>query len=211
MRTRPLSETGPGNDTGPARAASIGKGMRMAAAVGAVAVVGLAVSACSSPDDEPASGTILLDDDGLAPALADIQGGAAQDSVAGVVFTAFDGEQQSFGAYAGAPLVINFFARSCPPCVAEMPHLQAAAEEYAQDVSVVGISLDPQRSDAEALVAQTGVTYDLGWDPDGELFERFGALAMPTTVFVDSDGRVAELWSGVLTPADLSAKIEALA
>lgn len=188
--------------------------MRSAAAITAAAAltcVCLAISACSSPADEATSGTILLDESGLAPALDDIQTEAAPDSVAGIGFAGFDGDARSFGAYAGSPLVINFFARSCPPCVAEMPHLQAAAEEYAPDLNVVGISLDPVLADAEALVAETGVTYDLGWDPEGDLFERFGALAMPTTVFVRSDGSVAEVWSGVLTPAAIAVKIEALA
>ncbi len=175
------------------------------------AAAGLAVAACSSGDAETEPATIRLDDAaGLAPAVDDIQPDPDGASAAGVEFTDLNGDSRSFGAYAGSPLVINFFARSCPPCVTEMPHLQAISERYADALSVVGISLDPLRTDAEALIAETGVSYDIGWDPTGELFERFGALAMPTTVFVDANSTVAEVWSGVLTVADLEAKIEGL-
>ena len=53
-------------------------------------------------------------------------------------------------------------------------------------------------ADAEELVAATGVTYDVGWDPAEELYAHFQGFSMPTTVFVDGAGDVQRVWSGVL-------------
>lgn len=179
---------------------------RLAAILAAVA---LSAAACGGGSDDSA-GVIKLGDDGLAPAVEDIQSDAAVDSDVNLDFATFDGGSDNFTSYAGTPLVINFFARTCPACVSEMPEFQEVSETLGDAVNFVGISTDPRKEDAEILVEETGVTYDLGWDPAGDLFAEFGGFAMPTTVFVSSEGTVVEVWSGVLTPDDLTAKIQEL-
>jgi len=179
---------------------------RLAATLAAVA---LTTAACGSGSND-STGVINLGDDGLAPALDDIQSDAAVDSDVNIEFTMFDGGTRNFTSYAGTPLVINFFARTCPACVAEMPEFQEVSSTLGDTVNFVGISTDPRHEDAQILIEETGVTYDLGWDPAGDLFAEFGGFAMPTTVFVSSDGTVMEVWSGVLTAATLTAKIQEL-
>ncbi len=140
--------------------------------------------------------------------IEDIQTDLAVGSDVDLTYATFDGGDANFSAYAGTPLVINFFARTCPPCVSEMPEFEQIFNEFGGDVAFVGISTDPRKEDAQILIKETGVTYDLGWDPDGRLFAEFGGFAMPTTVFVTADGIVSEIWSGVLSAADLKSKIE---
>ncbi|MEM8706207.1 MAG: TlpA disulfide reductase family protein [Actinomycetota bacterium] len=160
------------------------------------------LAACGGDDSDVA----VLTNDPIP--LDDLQNDDAVGSEVDIDFTAFDGSTSNFTAYAGGPLVVNFFARNCPPCVTEMPEFEEVFQAFGGDVAFVGISTDARFDDAEALVEQTGVTYDLGWDPGAELFQRFGGFAMPTTVFVDATGVVRETWSGVLTGEDLTAKIE---
>lgn len=178
---------------------------RLAATLAAVA---LTTAACGGSDDE--AGVIHLSEGGLTPAVEDVQTDAAVDSDVDFEYATFDGGADNFTSYAGTPLVINFFARTCPACVSEMPEFQEVSTALGDAVNFVGISTDPRLEDAEVLVEETGVTYDVGWDPQGDLFAEFGGFAMPTTVFVSSDGTVAEVWSGVLTAADLTAKIQEL-
>ncbi|MEM9467170.1 MAG: TlpA disulfide reductase family protein [Actinomycetota bacterium] len=159
------------------------------------------LAACSGDDDEVLSLT------NEPTPVEDIQSDEAVGSEVDIDFATFDGGTANFTAYAGQPLVINFFARTCPACVSEMPEFEEVFNEFGGDVAFVGISTDPRLEDAEFLVDETGVTYDLGWDPDAELFQRFGGFAMPTTVFVDASGVVQKTWSGVLTGEDLTAKI----
>jgi peroxiredoxin len=171
--------------------------------------VALTAAACGGSSDDDA-GVINLGDSGLSPAVEDIQSDAAIDSEVDFEYATFDGGIDSFTSYAGTPLVINFFARTCPACVSEMPEFEEVSNMLGDAVNFVGISTDPRQEDAEALIEETGVTYDVGWDPAGDLFAEFGGFAMPTTVFISSDGTVAEVWSGVLTAADLTEKIQEL-
>ena len=167
-----------------------------------VGVVGLTVllGACGGDDD-----VARLTNDPIP--LEDLQNTNAIGSDVDIDFTTFDRSTSNFATYAGTPLVVNFFSRTCAPCVTEMPKFEAVFQAFDGAVAFVGISTDARFDDAELIVEQTGVTYDLGWDPNADVFERFGGFAMPTTVFVDATGVVRETWSGVLTAEDLTAKI----
>jgi peroxiredoxin len=169
-------------------------------------VVGLTalLGACSGDND-----VARLTNDPIP--LEDLQNDDAIGSDVDIDFTTFDGSTSNFAAYAGTPLVVNFFSRACAPCVTEMPEFEAVFQAFDGDVAFVGISTDARFDDAELIVEQTGVNYDLGWDPNADVFERFGGFAMPTTVFVDAAGVVRETWSGVLTATKLTAKIEDIA
>ena len=171
-----------------------------------VGVVGLTalLGACGGDDD-----VARLTNDPIP--LEDLQNTDAIGSDVDIDFTTFDGSTSNFATYAGTPLVVNFFSRTCAPCVTEMPEFEAVSQAFDGAVAFVGISTDARFDDAELIVEQTGVTYDLGWDPNADVFERFGGFAMPTTVFVDAAGVVRETWSGVLTATELTAKIEDLA
>ena len=169
-------------------------------------VVGLTalLGACGDDDD-----VARLTNDPIP--LEDLQNTDAIGSGVNIDFTTFDGSTSNFATYAGTPLVVNFFSRTCAPCVTEMPEFETVFQAFDGAVAFVGISTDARFDDAELIVEQTGVTYDLGWDPNADVFERFGGFAMPTTVFVDAAGVVRETWSGVLTATELTAKIEDLA
>ena len=128
-------------------------------------------------------------------------GDATTDGAGGVAaeFELLDGGTGEFADYRGTPLVINFFASWCPPCVAEMPDFEAVHQDVGDDVAFLGLNMQDGPDSGRRLVEQTGITYDVGRDPDGILFQAFGGIAMPTTVFVDADGQVVEVYSGALT------------
>lgn len=121
-----------------------------------------------------------------------------------VPFEYFDGRQGNLADFAGTPLVINFWASWCPACVAEMPDFERVHARLGQDVAFLGLAMqETNRAAAEDLIEETGVTYTLGVDPDGSIFSRFGGIAMPTTVFVDSEGTVVTTHAGALFAEDL--------
>jgi thiol-disulfide isomerase/thioredoxin len=117
----------------------------------------------------------------------------------------------SLADYTGRPLVLNFFASYCVPCAKEMPALQAVADELGDDVAVVGMNLVDEEDAARALVEQTGVTYDLGRDPDGDLAQALGVVNLPTTVFATADHEVVEVHTGALSQDELREKMTRLA
>lgn len=124
-------------------------------------------------------------------------------------FVYFDGSAGSLSDFRGRPLVVNFWASWCPPCAAEMPDFEKVHRELGDRVAFLGLDMqDFDREAALALVAQTGVSYPLAEDPQGEIFSRFGGIAMPTTVFIDSAGRTVRVHGGVLTYEELKRIIE---
>jgi len=88
------------------------------------------------------------------------------------------------------PLVLNLWAQSCGPCRDEMPLLQRL-HEATDKVTVLGVDFqDLQPGMALALAEATGTTYPSVADVDGELKAPLRLTGLPTTLFVDADGRV---------------------
>lgn len=107
--------------------------------------------------------------------------------------------------YRGAPLVVNFWATWCDPCVREMPALQAVAADLDGRVSFLGVNVRDDRRRARALARRTGVTYDLAGDRSGRLFSRVDGYGMPTTLFVDAEGTIVYRHAGPLDAAGVRA------
>lgn len=122
-------------------------------------------------------------------------------------YETFAGEQASLADYEGTPLVVNFFASWCVPCVNEMPDFEQVHQELGDEVAFVGLAVRESQEDSEGIVEETGVTYDLGRDPMGDLLTALGGVAMPTTVLVDADGTVTSVSNGELSAAELAEKV----
>lgn len=97
----------------------------------------------------------------------------------------------------GEPMVINFWASWCAPCVNEMPMLQRVADDL--DVPMVGVDFIDQAAEARALAEQLDIRYTLVRDDDGAFGDAVGLLGTPTTLIVDADGIVQRRLTGELT------------
>ncbi len=125
-----------------------------------------------------------------------------------IELTDFEGKTFSLADYRGRPVVVNFWASWCPSCVAEMPDFERVHASLGDRVAFVGINHSDNRSTAERLARETGVTYRLVEDPDGRAFRAFGGLGMPATAFVDAEGEIVEVVVGQLSAAQLEDYID---
>ncbi|HEX6570029.1 MAG TPA: TlpA disulfide reductase family protein [Acidimicrobiales bacterium] len=122
-----------------------------------------------------------------------------------------DGPDRALGELLGTkPVVVNFFASWCVPCVDEMPAIETVHRSLGDRVTFIGMANRDTPERALATVAATGVTYPTFDDPDASALTWFGGLAMPTTVFIDASGEVVDVNSGALTEAELRAKLAEL-
>ncbi|MDF1487753.1 TlpA family protein disulfide reductase [Tessaracoccus caeni] len=117
------------------------------------------------------------------------------------------GGELSTADYAGKIMVLNVWGSWCPPCRSEAPDLVAAAEELGDRAQFIGINTrDLDAAPAEAFVRAFEVPYPNLFDPDGELLLGFGQLppkAIPSTVIIDGEGRVAARVLGEVDKATL--------
>ncbi|MFN2485502.1 MAG: TlpA family protein disulfide reductase [Acidimicrobiia bacterium] len=135
--------------------------------------------------------------------------GSGVETAPQVTLLYFDGATESLSDLVGQPVVLNFWASWCPACISEMPAFAEAHSRFGDRVRFVGINMQEVNLDAAIDLAEsTGVQYQLAHDPDGAIYRAFGGLAMPTTVFIDADGSVTLVRSGVIFLDDLTAIIE---
>lgn len=167
-----------------------------------VGVLALSASACGS-DVGSTGDQGYVDGDGVIT-LLDPNEREEPGEVSGETL---DGEQVSLASYAGKVVVVNVWGAWCPPCRAEADDLAEAARELApQGVQFLGINTrDPSRENARSFERRYDVPYPSIYDPGGRNLLAFrGTLtpnAIPSTVVIDAEGRVAASILGEVTSA----------
>lgn len=121
---------------------------------------------------------------------------------------AFAGGRVTSAELRGKPAVINFYASWCEVCDAEMPVFERVSKQAAGGVVFVGIN--PQSNDSDdrqaAMVKRTGVTYPTARDRNDDLLRLFNTTGgLPTTLFVDAQGKVVQTHNGGYTEQSLKA------
>ncbi len=125
-----------------------------------------------------------------------------------------DGKPLSLADYADKVVVVNVWGSWCAPCRAEAPMLAKAARDLAdQDVVFLGIdSRDPSKTAARAFVRRFDVPYPSIYDQQGRTLLAFrGTLtpnAIPSTVIIDRQGRVAASVLGEISRTTLYDLVE---
>jgi thiol-disulfide isomerase/thioredoxin len=134
-------------------------------------------------------------------------GAPPPDSLPDIVLGDLDGQPHSLAEFRGQPLLINFWATWCAPCLREMPMLEARWQAHKDSpLSIVGIAID--RLDAvKPYIEKTGVTYPIlvGQSAAMDAAQQFGPdfAGLPYTVIADGDGRILGTHSGELHAASL--------
>lgn len=118
-----------------------------------------------------------------------------------------DGSPLNMASFKGKPLVVNFWATWCPPCVEELPLLDRFyRENTAKGWQVVGLAID-QPSAVRNFLQKTPVSYSLGMAGLGgtDLVKSLGNLTggLPFTVVLGSGGGVLHRKMGQLSNTDL--------
>jgi thiol-disulfide isomerase/thioredoxin len=101
-----------------------------------------------------------------------------------------DGPPVALADYRGRPLVVNFWASWCGPCVEEVPAFQQVADALSGRVAFLGVNVSDGPRPAQRFAEEAGIRYDLAIDPDQSFARQVGLFAMPTTLFVDADGMI---------------------
>ncbi len=116
---------------------------------------------------------------------------------------ALDGGEVDLGQLRGRPVVVNFWATWCQPCIVEHPLLQRAARQWEGRAHFVGIVYHDEEANIRRFLEQRGSWGRTLIDPDSDVAIRFGVYGAPETFVLDAEGIVRHKVAGLLSAAGL--------
>jgi DsbE subfamily thiol:disulfide oxidoreductase len=146
-------------------------------------------------------------------AIAQLAGAAARGAQIGdpapeIALADLDGNPVRLADLRGRPVIVNFWASWCGPCVTEFPLLVAALEEHEdQGLAVIGVVVDDRSEAARAFMQRFGAPWPAVMDPGDEVARRYGIFGPPESFFIGPDGVVVGRQIGELNASDLERQL----
>jgi thiol-disulfide isomerase/thioredoxin len=169
----------------------------------------------------PGCGGRSAGEGGAAAAAGGAGADAAGAPAAPVAWADLDGLRAALAERRGRPVLLNFWATWCVPCVEELPDLARLARQSEGVVALLGVSFDgwvsgdgPQTENkVKGFLSVAGATYPNliyrgDQDPVLEAFDLSGAV--PYSILYDAEGRVVERWDGQVDPRAVRRAIDGL-
>jgi thiol-disulfide isomerase/thioredoxin len=183
---------------------------RTASFVASAVLIAVSLSACTADANvESGDNQGFISGGGVAEVIPEADRHLAPE----VTGTTLDGDHLSLSDYAGDVVVMNVWGSWCAPCRAEAPALQEVYKtNRSRGVQFIGINTRDQVAAAQAFEETFGVTYPSFDDQAGQLQllfrETLPAEAIPSTVVIDREGKVAARVIGPTTYSQLSDLID---
>ncbi len=176
----------------------------------------LLFSGCSgSQSSDPVAG-VVFEPDSEADSLTElgiIQAGSPEPGGQAPDFALRDLDKNivHLSDFRGKPVVLNFFASWCVPCLAEMPliqdaHLKSGEEGYV----VLGVAVQDSRAALRSLSESMGLTFLMVLDGDSSVGFAYQVLGPPATFFIDEDGEIVSVVVGTIEEETLEQELAKL-
>jgi peroxiredoxin len=143
------------------------------------------------------------------------QGLSKGDTAPDFELTTLAGEKVKLSDYRGQKVILNFWATWCPPCKAEMPHMQKYYEKNAdkENVEILAVnmtSMDEGKDAVQAFVDGYELTFPIPMDADGEIGEEYRAFTIPTTYMIDTNGQIQHKIVGPMNQEMMAEMVEGM-
>lgn len=144
------------------------------------------------------SGTISLGGsntaDGAAPLARLEEGSLAND----FTLDNLKGEKIRLSDLRGKPVVLNYWATWCVPCIEEMPMFQAYSERY-PNFMMIGVNQAESLELVSPFIERMGLTYPILLDLNSKVSQAYKVFLLPTTFFIDEEGMIRFRHYGIMT------------
>ncbi|MEO4054224.1 redoxin domain-containing protein [Solibacillus sp. CAU 1738] len=126
-----------------------------------------------------------------------------------------EGDTVSLSDYKGKKIVLNFWASWCPPCKAEMPHMQDYYKKYADKENVVILAAnltyeDGSKDKVQQFIDSFNITFPILMMGNKEVVNTYKVISLPSTFMIDTDGRIQHQIVGPLDQASLKEYVHSL-
>jgi len=157
-------------------------------------VLGLVMTSCSST---PSATLTLTEGTQLGNLAPDFQ------------FNSLEGESISLSDLRGKPVLINFWATRCPPCVSEIPYLQEIYNEWSgTELILLVINIGESPTKVKEFLQGHNLSLPVLLDAKQLVANKYRITAIPTTFFIDKDGIIQEKMIGAFrSKADIEKKL----
>jgi len=123
-----------------------------------------------------------------------------------------DGRRIALADFKGKPVVLDFWATWCGPCLASMPSVMDLAEEYGDKVQVIAVNMQEDPEEVKEFLTARLWELTVGFDESGALGRTFNVTSIPCTMVIDRNGVVRHVHVGAspTLKEDLKTVIDAL-
>lgn len=128
----------------------------------------------------------------------------------GFALTSMDGQPVLRKSFKGKPLVINFWATWCTPCLMEQAAFLQAQKHYAGQVQFLGVVYMDTKEAVEQFVREFGDPFLVAFDKNSRMAIDYGVGGIPETFFVDAQGTIRRKFRGALTLKQLRKDLDPL-
>jgi len=124
-----------------------------------------------------------------------------------------DGKEAKLSDYRGQKVILNFWATWCPPCKAEIPHMEKYYKNHAKKDHVEILAVNLTKSDKDEnyikdFIKSYDMTYPVLLDAEGEQQKQYEIVTIPTTFIIDTKGVIQKK---IVGPMDQNMMIKTIA
>lgn len=139
------------------------------------------------------------------------KGSVSEDNVGSLIKTDIPEELIAIIGTEDKPVILNFWATWCTPCIAELPYFEELFMNYGDGITIVAVHSNLVTDDIDSYIEDCGYTMPFALDENGSIIEYFGGGTMlPMTVILDKDGNVTYNSVGSVTYEFLDVQAKSL-
>lgn len=123
-----------------------------------------------------------------------------KEGVAAPDFTGelMDGTSITLSELQGKPVIINFWATWCGPCVKEMPAFERLKDDFGDKIGIIAVNCGDDAGTVKDFVEENGYTFPVVLDEEYSISMLYPTNSIPYTVVVDAEGKVTHISTGAL-------------
>lgn len=123
-----------------------------------------------------------------------------------------NGEKHRLKDYEGQGIVLNFWGTWCAPCEREFPAMERQYAEFKnQGVEIIAINYKQSDFEVNTYVKNMGMTFPVAIDKKTSVFKAYNIGPLPTTIFIDKDGKVKEISKGEMSETQIRNSMASIA